>query len=107
VAEFALDNSSYGVEKQADAGSTLSDEVIVIPAQKPKKKKKSKAQRREEAAAREQASGVKRRRVVFKPENNITREFHKHSKVATRVLPNSSAPQGILKSAIKKPREAK
>ena len=75
--------------------------------QKPKKKKKSKAQKRQEAEAREAATGEKRRRIVFKLENNVTREFHQHSKVATRVLPSSSAPAGILKSAIKKPREVK
>lgn len=53
---------------------------------------------------REEASGVKRRRVIFKVENNTTREFHKHSKVATKVLPNSAGPTPELKSAIKKTR---
>ena len=92
---------------EADTGSMASDEILNISSTKQKKKKKSKSQRKRDAAIREEASGEKKRRVVFKVENNITREFHKHSKVATRVLPSSSKPTTILKSAIKKPREAK
>ena len=42
-AEHSIDSQPFTIEKQADAGSTLSDEVIEIPMQKPKKKKKSKA----------------------------------------------------------------
>lgn len=107
MAEDARESSSTRV-KQADAGSTGSDEVLEISTSKPKKQKKTKAQRRLEATAREAASGgEKRRRVIFKPERNETREFHKHSKVATRSLEVSSAPKSILKSAIKKPREEK
>ena len=48
-----------------------------------------------------------KRRVVFKTENNVTREFHKHSKVATRAAPNVSQADKPLKSAIKAPRQAK
>lgn len=47
-----------------------------------------------------------KRRVVFKTENNETREFHKHSKVATRALP-AKQPVKPLKSAIRMPRAAK
>ena len=81
--------------------------MLNISATKQKKKKKSKSQRKKDALEREEASGVKRRRVVFKMDNNTTREFHTHSKVATKVLPNSSEPTPVLKSAIKKSRTDK
>ena len=94
-------------QQQADAGSTGSDEVLNISTMKQKKKKKSKGQRKRENEEKEAASGVKKRRLVFNLENNETREFHKHSRVATRALPNDSTQSEPLKSAIKKPREAK
>jgi len=81
--------------------------VLNISATKQKKKKKSKSQRKKAALEREEATGVKRRRVVFKFENNTTREFHAHSKVATKALPHSSEPTPVLKSAIKKSRSDK
>ena len=43
---------------------------------------------------------------MFRTENNVTREFHKHSKVATRADVTSST-VSPLKSAIKMPRQAK
>ena len=95
-------------QQQIDAGSTGSDEILNISSTKQKKKKKTKGQRKRDAEEKEAASGVKKRKVIFNTENNITREFHTHSRVATRALPNDfhnkSEP---LKSAIKKPREAK
>ena len=93
-------------EPVIDAGSTGSDEVINISTAKKQKKKKTKSQKRKDAALREQQTGERKRRVVFKTENNVTREFHQHSKVATRALPNRKAPEN-LKSAIKKNRETK
>ena len=42
---------------------------------------------------------------MFKTENNVTRLFHQHAKVATRALPNLGPK--ALKSAIKAPRETK
>ena len=64
------------------------------------------SQIKKEFDLKEAASGEKRRKVVFKLENNVSREFHTHSKVATRALPNPTKVP-ILKSAIKKPREDK
>ena len=94
-------------DQQVDSGSTGSDEVLNITSAKKTKKKKSRAQKRELAAAKEKAmGGDKRRKVVIVTENNITREFHKHSKVATSALP-SNRQETPLKSAIKKPRQDK
>ena len=94
-------------QQQIDAGSTGSDEILNISATKQKKKKKTKGQRRRETAEKESTSGVKKRKVIFNTENNVTREFHSHSRVATRALPNDPQLSEPLKSAIKKPREAK
>ena len=108
--KYTSDESSEVKQKggqQADAGSTGSDEVLNISATKQKKKKLSKSQRKRAALEREEATGVKRRRVVFKMDKNTTREFHTYSKVATKVLPNSSEPSLVLKSAIKKSRSDK
>ena len=100
-------NAKQLMEQQADAGSTGSDEVLnITQTKKSKKKRKSKGQIKREAEEKEAATGEKRRKVVFKLENNTSREFHTHSKVATRALPNVKS-ASTLKSAIKKPREDK
>jgi len=88
--------------------STGSDDIMNISSangvsSKKKKSKSEKRRARKAKALEAEANGsANKRRVVFKLNNNVTREFHMHSKVATRSLAESTERAKPLKAAIKK-----
>ena len=100
-----LENALKSHENEEN-GQVDQDQILDISMTKKPKNKKSKAEKKRLREQRELGQdGVKKRRVVFQLNQNQTREFHMHSRVATRSLASTSETLNKpLKSAIKKTR---
>ena len=103
------------VEADKQNGSAISkkvkpaeDETLNISVASKAQQKRLKKKKRSRASKAEMDGESGKRRVKFEISKNVTREFHKHSKVATRSLPNyTEDDKPALKPAIKKRREDK